>query len=74
MSFATLRIEGMTCEHCVRAVTRALEGTDGVSRAKVDLQEGSARVEYDESRTSPQQLAKAVMEEGYIAEERPDDT
>jgi len=69
MSVATLRIEGMTCEHCVRAVTKALETTEGVSRARVDLQDGRAVVEYDETRTNPRELEAAVMDEGYTAEE-----
>lgn len=71
MAIATLKVEGMTCEHCVRAVTRALEETDGVTRAQVELEAGRARVEYDEARTDPRQLAGAVMEEGYVAEELP---
>ena len=33
----TYRIEGMTCDHCVRAVTKALEALDGVERAVVTL-------------------------------------
>jgi copper chaperone len=69
MSEAKLKVEGMTCEHCVAAVTRALEGVDGVARARVDLEAGRAVVEYDEQRTDPRALASAVADEGYAAEE-----
>jgi copper chaperone len=69
MAEATLKITGMTCQHCVRAVTGALEGQDGVTRAEVDLQAGRARVEYDEALVTPRELADAVVEEGYEAEE-----
>ncbi|KAH8093398.1 cation-transporting ATPase [Aureococcus anophagefferens] len=39
-----LRIGGMTCGHCVGAVTSALEGVAGVARADVDLERGLATV------------------------------
>jgi copper chaperone len=69
MTTATLRIEGMSCGHCVKAVTEALEGVDGVERATVDLQAGRAVVDFDESRTTARALANVVMDEGYTAEE-----
>src|SRR5690606_13540996 len=68
MATTTLKISGMTCGHCVKSVTEALEDVDGVKRADVDLQQGRATVEYDESRTTPRSLAQAVTEEGYPAE------
>jgi copper chaperone len=69
MTTTTLKISGMTCQHCVRAVTHALESQEGVSRAEVDLQAGRAEVEYDADRVTPRSLASAVMDEGYTAEE-----
>ena len=69
MATTTLKVSGMTCQHCVRAVTQALESQDGVTDAQVDLQAGRARVEYDEGRVTPDQLANAVTDEGYTAEE-----
>lgn len=69
MATAVLKVQGMTCGHCVKSVTQALENTDGVRRAQVDLQAGRATVEYDETRTSPVALAGVVTEEGYTAEE-----
>jgi copper ion binding protein len=69
MATTKLKISGMTCDHCVRTVSQALQQVDGVEDARVDLQRGSAEVDYDERRTSPRQLASAVMDEGYAAEE-----
>jgi copper chaperone len=71
MATATLRISGMTCQHCVKAVRDALERQDGVHSADVDLDAGRAVVEYDDGRVSPGQLAGAVAEEGYEAEPQP---
>jgi copper ion binding protein len=69
MTMTTLKVSGMTCQHCVQAVTQALEGQEGVSSAQVDLQAGRAVVEYDATRVTPRELANVVMDEGYAAEE-----
>ena len=68
MAATTLKIDGMTCGHCVQAVTQALKGTEGVSDARVDLEAGRAQVEYEESKTNPGDLAAVVADEGYTAE------
>ncbi|MET0090662.1 MAG: heavy metal translocating P-type ATPase [Candidatus Thiodiazotropha sp.] len=59
-----LAIEGMSCQHCVAAVTRAVSGVPGVQTVEVDLQAGSAEVLGGE----PQQLIEAVTEAGYPAQ------
>jgi copper chaperone len=40
MTTATYQVTGMTCEHCVHAVTGELENLDGVSDVRVDLNPG----------------------------------
>lgn len=42
---AKLEVTGMHCEKCVARVKAALEGVDGVTKAKVELQPGSAEVQ-----------------------------
>lgn len=61
-----LKIEGMSCGHCVRGVTEALEGVHGVRSAQVSLETRRATVEHE---TDVAALAAAVEEEGYRAEE-----
>ena len=61
----TIPIAGMTCDHCVGTVRRALEGVDGVEAARVDLRNGNAAVEVDRARVTPEQLALAVEKAGY---------
>ncbi len=68
MATTTLKVGGMSCGHCVMAVTKALKGVAGVKDAKVDLQGGRAVVDYDAPAT-PRELVGAVLEEGYTAEE-----
>ena len=69
MATATLKVTGMSCEHCVRAVTQALQDTEGVRNATVDLKAARATVEFDEGKTDPRALAGVVMDKGYTAEE-----
>jgi copper chaperone len=38
----TIKIKGMTCNHCVMTVTRALEGIGALKNVKVDLKKGEA--------------------------------
>lgn len=66
MSTAVLKIEGMTCNHCVAAVERALKAQDGVRSARVDLETGTAEVDLDGA-VGTEQLTSAVEEEGYAA-------
>ena len=65
----TFNVTGMTCNHCVHSVQSALQGVEGVRAARVDLQQRRAVVDYDEGKTSPRELAGAVADAGYQAEE-----
>ena len=63
----TLRIDGMSCAHCVRAVRDALADVPGVTVERVDI--GGATVAFDPARTSPaavgNAVADAVRDAGY---------
>ena len=61
-----LAIEGMTCDHCVRAVRGRLEKTPGVQVENVEI--GSATVRLDSRRASVADLQDAISDEGYTAE------
>ena len=63
MSTLTMEISGMTCGHCVGAVTRALKELDGVTVEQVTV--GKARVDYDTATTTPDRIARAIEDEGY---------
>lgn len=65
MSQTTLKVEGMTCNHCRMHVENALRGVNGVENAQVDLAKGEAVVTGAANR---QDLIKAVEEAGYSAQ------
>lgn len=63
MAEATLKIEGMSCEHCVMRIKKAFETLPGISG--LDVKIGSANVTYDESRVKREDLEAAVEAAGY---------
>jgi Cu+-exporting ATPase len=65
MASIELPIEGMTCQHCVRAVTGALEKVPGVRTATVSLAEKKAVVEAGEAMPSRGALVAAVSAAGF---------
>jgi copper chaperone len=60
-----LKIEGMTCQHCVRAVEGRLRRTPGVDVSHVTI--GSADVHYDPAATNVDEIAEVIADEGYTA-------
>lgn len=65
MAIKELKIEGMSCEHCKKAVIDALKEIDGVEQVDVDLQAGKATVSFDPERATEQQMKEAIAEAGY---------
>ncbi|HEX9829097.1 MAG TPA: heavy-metal-associated domain-containing protein [Bacteroidota bacterium] len=63
MTTKELKIEGMSCGHCVMSVKKELSK---LSNVKVeDVQIGSARVQVDEAAVTDEQLTKAIENAGY---------
>ena len=57
-------VKGMTCGHCVKAVTRAVQELDSKARVEVDLAGEQVRVE---SALGVEQILTAIRDEGYQA-------
>jgi copper ion binding protein len=65
MAKVNLKIQGMTCNHCVMRVAKALRAIPGVQDAQVDLQKAEAVVTYDETKVPLDKMSVAVVEAGY---------
>jgi len=65
METVTFKVEGMSCGGCVTSITRVLQGMAGVRDADVKLDEGSARVTYDETTVTSTALRSAIEDAGY---------
>ena len=63
MERVTMKIDGMTCGHCVAAVTKALKGLDGVNVEQLSV--GSATVAFDPNATSEDRITQAIEDQGY---------
>jgi copper chaperone CopZ len=61
-----LKINGMSCGHCVAHVTKALQEVPGVQSADVKLEEGSALVQHHNA--DVQAMLTAVDDAGFEAE------
>jgi copper chaperone len=60
----SIKIKGMSCQHCVMAVIKALAALDGVKDVNVDLKSGVAT--YEEIKAvAPEVVAAAIKKAGY---------
>ena len=55
-------VQGMSCGHCVKAITNALQAKDPAASVRVDLAANEVGVE---SSLSPEQVIEIISEEGY---------
>lgn len=62
MNTIALKVTGMTCQHCVNAISKAIRDRDPRAAVQVDLAAGTVRAETS---LPPEAVAAAVTEEGY---------
>ncbi|MBI6797835.1 heavy-metal-associated domain-containing protein [Pseudomonas syringae] len=58
-------VQGMTCGHCVRAVTEAIKNDDPSAEVQVELASKQVKVQ---SSLSPERIVSLISEEGYQAQ------
>jgi len=69
MAKLVVDVSGMTCNHCVRSVTSAVEALDNVQSVDVDLEpQGNSRVTITHDGAELGDVASAVSAEGYTLE------
>ncbi|MGQ9647688.1 MAG: copper ion binding protein, partial [Thermodesulfobacteriota bacterium] len=59
-----LKVKGMSCQHCVMSVTKALTQLDGIKNVEVDLAKGEVRFDNTKSVASDR-IQKAITDAGY---------
>ena len=65
MERMVLKVEGMSCEHCARAVTNAVSGISGTQDVAVDLKGGTVSFNFDSGKGALDAIEAAISEEGY---------
>lgn len=63
MAEANIAIEGMSCQHCVMAVKKALGGVPGILESNVQV--GSASVKYDDAKIKKEDIEAKIEKAGY---------
>jgi copper chaperone len=63
-----IKIQGMSCQHCVMSVSKALSAVPGLTNVRVDLVKGEATFENPQN-VSQQKIRKAVEDAGYKVNE-----
>lgn len=63
MGQAIIKIDGMSCMHCVGRVKKAIDGLDGVQSAEVAV--GSADVKFDDAKLSQADIEQTIVKAGY---------
>ncbi len=59
-----LKVKGMSCQHCVMSVTKALSQLEGIKNIQVDLAKGEVRFDNTKEVTS-NRIEKAIKDAGY---------
>jgi len=65
MENKTLKVDGMSCNHCVNAVNNALGSLAGVANVAVSLKEGAVSFDFDPALGSIEAIKAAITEEGF---------
>lgn len=61
----TFGIDGMTCDNCVKTVTKALKRVSGVKDVTVSREDATATVTFDSTKTDMPALHDALLKAGY---------
>jgi copper chaperone len=67
METTTIKVTGMTCQGCVRSVTRVLQAVPGVKTVDVSLERGEAQLQFDPARADAPAFRKAIEDAGFQA-------
>jgi len=60
-----IKVEGMTCQHCVQTITKALKKISGLNSIDVSLDNKEVNVRFDENETNLQEITKKIVEVGF---------
>lgn len=60
-----LKVDGMSCMHCVNAIKSSISALEGVSNVDVNLEGKTVTVQYDEIKTPLERIKEEIEEQGY---------
>lgn len=68
MENVTLNVQGMSCDHCVRAVEGSVGELNGVNSVKVNLKSKTVDVEFNNQEVSLDKIKETIDDQGYDVE------
>ena len=68
MASTVLNVPDISCEHCERTITGALQPVEGVTSVQVDIPSKQVRVDYDPNQVSIERMKEILQEEEYPVE------
>lgn len=63
MTDITIKVDGMSCQHCVMRIKKAVESLQGI--LELDVQIGTVKVKFDEKKVDKADIEKAITNAGY---------
>mgnify|MGYP000263461069 CR=1 FL=1 len=61
----SLKVEGMTCQHCVETITKALGTIVGTNKVAVDIDKKEVQIDYNEEETNLKEISAKIVEVGF---------
>ncbi|MCM3161255.1 MULTISPECIES: copper chaperone CopZ [Metabacillus] len=65
METVTIKVEGMSCQHCVNSIEGSVGKLEGVSTVKVDLDRGTVNIDFDPEKVTKDKMKDAIEDQGY---------
>jgi len=65
MEESVIKVEGMSCEHCVKAVEGAVGALPGIAHVAVDLKKKSVTVKYNPEESTLDAIKAEIDDQGY---------
>lgn len=61
----TLKVEGMTCNHCVQTIEENVTAISGVDNVQLHLENGTVDVEFNKDVVQVKQITKTIEDRGF---------
>jgi copper chaperone len=65
MTQESIKVEGMTCQHCVETIIEALGAIVGTKKVAVDLDKKEVQIDYNEEKTNLKEISVKIVEMGF---------
>ena len=65
MTQESLKVEGMTCQHCVETIKETLGSIIGTNKVAVDFDKKEVQIDYNEEETNLKEISVKIVEMGF---------